>query len=213
MDPREEDELKNMALAAELARQLCHDFRNFLYNVSLQIEADAAASPASPLSENWLGIKKEVEKTTQRLRDWDQFQQRFSYAESAVDLHEVIRQLGVELAPEGYRLQLAASIQAGPQWISSSPLGCRHLLRLLVEDACHSSETTIADVDSAVTIQTEATTENALVRIMAKNRCAVRAPTLVTSAAQAIALRIGATVRSESSADQSITCVEFPLQK
>lgn len=212
MDSREENELKNMALTAELARQLCHDFRNFLYNVSLQIEADAV-SQSNPQPENWIGIKKEVEKITQRLRDWDQFHQRFSHVEAAVDLHEAIRQLDLELAPQGYHLQLAATIQAGPQWITTSTLGCRHLLRLLLEEACHSSETTIANVNSAVSIQTEVTSDNALVRIAAENQSAARASTLVASAARAIALRIGATVRSESSADQTIVCVGFPLQK
>ena len=41
MNSPEQMELENMALAAELARQLCHDFSNFIYNLFLQIEIGA----------------------------------------------------------------------------------------------------------------------------------------------------------------------------
>src|ERR1700687_2540424 len=38
MKTREQIDLENMALSAELSRQLGHDFSNFVYNLLLQVE-------------------------------------------------------------------------------------------------------------------------------------------------------------------------------
>src|SRR4051794_22349901 len=90
MENREHTEMENMALAAELARQLCHDFNNFLYNLFLLFEI-SKASPASVKPSDWDSVKNHGDKLVRLLRDWDQFHRRFSFEECDIDLNELLR--------------------------------------------------------------------------------------------------------------------------
>src|SRR5260370_373825 len=90
---QEQVDVQNLALAAELARQLCHDFSNFIYNLFLQIEIqETSAAAAGPGA--WEGIKRESKRMARLLQEWDHFQSRFSFDETTIDLHQLIRQVG-----------------------------------------------------------------------------------------------------------------------
>ena len=66
MENRDISELEEMALGAELARQLCHDFSNFLYNLFLSFEI-AKASPGSVKATDWDSVKAYGDRIVQLL--------------------------------------------------------------------------------------------------------------------------------------------------
>src|ERR1051325_10764131 len=131
MASNEQADQINLAIATELARQLCHDFNNFLYNLFLQIDITAAAPEKGG---NWDGIKRAGAKIVQRLREWDRFQRRFSFDEAPVDLHELLRGVVAEIKSEDRPISLGFSPKVGPLCVGTSRPDCRHLLRLLMED-------------------------------------------------------------------------------
>ena len=90
MNAHNQLEIENLALAIEPARQLGHDFGNFLYTFFLQFEIWETTGTAPKLRE-WETIKREGKKVADRLQEWRHFNGRFSFVENTIDLHQVIR--------------------------------------------------------------------------------------------------------------------------
>ena len=134
MKTREQAELENMALAAELARQLCHDCNNFIYNLFLQIEIGAASASAAKPNE-WEGVKREGKKMVRLMQEWEHFNNRLSFDETMIDLHQVICQVAGDVLPDHCVILLAPAISAEPLFVAGSSIDSRHLMRLLLEDA------------------------------------------------------------------------------
>lgn len=210
MKSREEIDLENMALASELARQLCHDFSNFLYNLFLQIEIGAIAEKSSNQG-NWQAIKQDGDKVSRRLQEWARFHDRFLYTETAIDLHEVLCTVAQELSSQRHTVQLAPEITAGPLVIVCSAVDCKHLLRLLIEDLFETAAES-AEATPAVTVQTANVNQNAVVRIAGGVNSEPVEGTLLAAACRSLAVRIGAAIHRERSADgRTVLLVEFPL--
>lgn len=133
MKPRDDSEVADMALAAEMARQLCHDFSNFLYNLFLQMEIHEAEGNTAAVNA-WQGIKEEGKKIVHCLHEWDQFLSQFSYDEALIDLHDAIRRAVDANASHDGIVILAPAIHAGPLTVAGSKMTVVHLLRLVFED-------------------------------------------------------------------------------
>lgn len=214
MEHREEANLENMALAAELARQLCHEFSNFLYNLLLQIEI-GETSQADASHKNWASIKGDAKKITRLMQEWDGFHDRFAFSENEVDLHAVIRRMASQASVQDHTLHLSPTISGTVLPIVNSEIDCRHLLRLLVEDVAKECRGAAEEVP-AVSLDTERTKTNVTVRITA---CMLdRAPkqlteeeTLLAAACRALAVRVGANIHRERNDDSRLlVLVEFP---
>jgi phosphoglycerate-specific signal transduction histidine kinase len=220
---QEQVELENLALAAELARQVCHDFSNFIHNLFLQIAIGETSAAAA--ARDWEGIKRESKRMARLLQEWDHFQSRFSFDETTIDLHQLIRQVAVEMSSRDRPVQLAPSISADPLCIGGASVATRHLLRLLVEEAFHTWEEAAGTVP-AVSIQTENVNSNASVRILAQAspETAGAAPawdttcvealqtSLLAATCRSLAVRLGATIQRERHEDRKyVIQIEFPL--
>ena len=212
MTTREESDLENMAMASELARQLCHDFSNFLYNFFLQIEIVATTGKSSN-QENWQSIKQDGEKVSRRIQEWARYNDRFLYTESAIDLHKVIRAVAHELSSQRRTVQLAPEITAVPLVIVCSPVDCKHLLRLLVEDLFDTAAGS-AEPTQGVTVQTATVDQKAVVRITGGENSEFVEVSLLAAACRSLAVRLGAAIRRERAADGvSVLLVEFPVSQ
>ena len=204
MKTREQLDLENMALAAELSRQLAHDFSNFVYNLLLQIEI-WETSPKQ-LQPDWVHIKQDGKKMASLLQQWDRFQS--PEEPTKVDLHEVIRKVASAGSPANIQVDLAPSILAMPLWITCCPLEARHLLRLLLADIVQTWQDA-AGTDPAVSIQTEIISTKVIVRILtpelsracppAENAAEilddVQSKSLVAAACRSLALRLDASIQ------------------
>jgi len=214
MRSQEEIELENMALAAELARQLCHEFSNFVYTLFLQIEIGAAA-PASSKGENWAAIKRDGRDIVRLLREWDHFHGRFSFAETAVDLHQVIREMAAGAVAQERSVNLTPAISAGALTINGSAVDTRHLLRLLVEDLFREGEETSARV-LAVSIETAVEEGKAVVRLATTRTFTSGGSdqdeeSLMAAACRSLAVRLGAAIQRERTDDRCVVRVEFQM--
>jgi hypothetical protein len=202
MDSREKTELENLALAAELSRQLCHDFNNFLYNLFLQIEIAKTTSVAAN-ADDWDAVKRAGDKATRRLRDWDRFHRRFTLEEAIVDLHQLIRQVAAAASSERMRVEPGPSIAGEPLCIGTAATDSRHLLRLLIEDEF---EAWREAAESVPVVLIDATKDKltACVRIVAQSpsigetdESSGDVETLLAAACQSLAVRLGATIRRD----------------
>jgi hypothetical protein len=216
MSAREDADLENMALAAELARQLCHEFSNLIYSLFLQIEIGRVAKSASK-PEDWESIRRDAEKIVSLLHEWDRFHNRFLFAEASVDLHETIRRMANDVASPERTVALAPAINGGPLTISGSAIDCRHLLRLLVEDFFQTWEE--AGVVATLSVQTLKLDNRAIVHIAAAGGKAADLETaettlssLLAGACRSLSVRLGATLKRERDSDgRCAVSVEFPL--
>jgi signal transduction histidine kinase len=212
MDRKEQTNVEDMALAAELARHICHEFNNFLYNLLLQIEIGARSKPDS-LQDNWIAIKNDAAHVTRLMQEWNQFHNRFVYEESKIDLHEIIRQMAREASVQDQAIELSPAILNSSMFIVSSVLDCRHLLRLLVEDLANECRNA-ADKGSAISIDTETAQKRSRVRIAA---CELepangtgKNPSLLAGACKALAVRLGAAIHHELVDGRKLVLVDFP---
>jgi hypothetical protein len=221
---QEQVELENLALAAELARQVCHDFSNFIHNLFLQI-AIGETSAAATGPGDWEGIKRESQRMARLLHEWDHFQSRFSFDETTIDLHQLIRQVAVEMSSRDRPVQLAPSILGDPLCVGGASLDSKHLLRLLVEEAFHTWQEAAGTVP-AVSIQTENVNSKASVRILAQaspetagaavawdaTRVEALQTSLLAATCRSLAVRLGATIQRERHEDRRyVIQIEFPL--
>lgn len=208
----EQRDLASLAVAGELARQLCHEFSNFLYNLMLQAEIGLAG----PAPQGWDSMKLEGRKLTRLLQEWEVFHKRFTFTETSVDIHAVIRQLAQELAASKCRIELAPKVSAGPLCVRTSLLDCRHLLLLLAEDLLRSWRR--REAEPTLTIGTENAHERAIIRLIASvgdGECVEPAGadgSLLESACRSLAVRLGANLEREpAERGRSAVWVEFPL--
>lgn len=223
---QEQVELENLALAAELARQICHDFSNFIYNLFLQIEiGETSAAGAAPGNlEGIESIKRESKRMARLLQEWEQFHSRFSFDETTIDLHQLIRQVAAGVSSRDRPVQLAPSISAEPLCLGGASVDSRHLLHLLLEEAFHTWEEVTGTVP-AVSIQTESVNSRASVRILAQAtpetagsaadwdaaREEALQTSLVTATCRSLAVRLGATIHRERHEDgRYVIHIEFP---
>src|SRR5260370_1547607 len=117
-------ELENLALAAELARQVCHDFSNFIHNLFLQIAiGETSAAAAGP--GDWEGIKCESKRMARLLQEWDHFQSRFSFDETTIDLHQLIRQVAAEMSSRERAIPRSPLISAEPLHVGGASVSPR----------------------------------------------------------------------------------------
>src|SRR5262249_5805243 len=136
---------ENLALGAELARQLCHDFRNFIYNLTLQLEIqEASATALAP--KDWESIKREGKKIANWLQEWDRFRRQSPVEDPPIDLNRVVRRIAEDLAAEGRTLALGPSIGDGALSVTGAEIGIRFLLRLLIEDALQERKEGLGDL-------------------------------------------------------------------
>ena len=216
MTAREDADLENMALAAELARQLCHEFSNLIYSIFLQIEIGRVAKSASK-PEDWETIRRDAEKIVGLLQEWNRFHNRFLFTEAAVDLHESIRRMASDVASPERIVALAPAIDGGPLTISGSAIDCRHLLRLLVEEFFQTCED--AGFMATLSVHTRTLDNKAIVHIAAAGDKAADLDTaeaslsaLLAGACRSLAVRLGATItRERDSAGGCAVTVAFPL--
>jgi hypothetical protein len=214
MTSRDDIDMQNMALAAELARQLCHDFNNFIYNLFLQIEIDAS-TPAHGDGAAWDGVKAEAKHIMRRMEEWNRFQSRFSFTEAPIDVHAAIRQVAAERARDGHTIQLSAAIADGPLLAVGAMLDIRHLLHLLIEEVQEKWEG--ADVAPRIAIDTSADGPIAVVKISAAARAgrpvSNETMSLVASACRSLAVRLGATIEREMQPPTTYAVrVELPMR-
>jgi hypothetical protein len=220
---QEQVEVQNLALAAELARQVCHDFSNFIYNLFLQIEIGETSAAAA--ARDWESIKRESKRMARLLQEWDHFQSRFSFDETTIDLHQLIRQVAAEMSSRDRAIQLAASVSAEPLCVGGASVATRHLLRLLLEEVFHTWEEATGTVP-AVSIQTENVVSNASVRILAQASPETAGPraawdatrvealqtSLLAATCRSLAVRLGATIQRERHEDRRyVIQIDFPL--
>jgi hypothetical protein len=222
MKTPEKVDLEMMALAVELARQLGHDFSNFLYNLLLQIEIwETSRNPQK--APDWEHLKRDGQKMVRVLNEWHDFHNRFSMQEvTKIDLHQLIQQVAAKASLGGSAVQLSPSISAEPLWVTGSPVCAGHLLRLLLEDTVHKWEDATG-VTPALSIETEIVKATAIVRIIAVYPCEGthsnaeepprdddQQPSLVEATCQSLALRLEATIQRERHADgRHLVQVEF----
>jgi hypothetical protein len=212
MKNREETDLDNMALSAELARQICHDFSNFLFNLTLQLEINKAGG-AGVAEDFWPAVEQDCRKIARALQEWDRFHNRFHQAETSIDLREVVGQVACELSSPDRPVTLSASPSAAAVSITASALDCRHLLRLVLDDLFDSRQGV-----SMVLLETTATQEHGLVRIVAATAVPIvsetpeeNAPTLMARACRSLAIRLGVSIQRDSSPRAATISIGFPL--
>jgi hypothetical protein len=220
MESREKSDLESLALSAELARQLCHDFNNFLYNLLMQIEI-AKVSPTSASDNVWDAVNRAGAEIVRRLREWDKFQRRYVFDETTVDLHRVIRDVVDRVVTPDRRITLAPSIHAEKLEIGTATLDCRHFLHLLLDDTINTwMETT--ETIPVVSVSTGKSGSSAHVRIVAENANEPlpsradssddRIETLMAAACRSMAVRLGATIsRDRDERGREVILVAFPL--
>jgi len=225
MKSHDEANLENMALAAELARQLCHDFNNLLYNLFLQIEISTNAPHA--VQENWTAIKRDANKIARLLQEWDRFHDRFTFSEESFDLNEMVRQLSGDLSAPGRVGKIAPPISSEPLMVVNSATDCRHLLRLAIEDLIQEWKDSTETLP-LVSIQTEVVDARVIVRMSASQQPGQdgevfqdgglpwrddAAPTsLMAAACRSLAVRLGVTIERYRSPDgRLVVAVDFSL--
>jgi hypothetical protein len=210
---REQIELENMALTAELSRQLAHDFSNFVYHLLLQIEIWETVTPPRPA--DWKQIKKEAREMAGLLKGWERFHGRCSAEEpTKTDLHQLIRQMVKERSPRDCPVQLAPAILAEPLWFTSCALAVKHLLLLLLEEAANPRPETTA---APVSVATEKTNETVIVRMQTLDETdkgiEAHPTSLLEATCRTLAQRLDATLeREQANEGQALFRLELPLK-
>ena len=210
MASREQTELENLALAGELARQLCHDFNNFVYNFSLQLEIARTTSTLSHTTD-WDAIKVEADRMIHRLRQWDHFQRRFSFEETAVDLNQLIRQVANDVSSQRGSVALGPGVTGEPLVIGTAARDCGRLVRLVIEDSFDAFEA--AETSANVSVDAKSTDGRVTLRIIAEGltKGSLRSEeSLLAATCRSLAVRLGAVVRNVSENDRQIVEVDLP---
>ena len=209
-----QSEIEHLALTAELARQVGHDFGNFIYSVFLQIEIAETAGNASP---GWSRIKEDGKAMSRLLQELQRFRDRVVPHEAQIDLNELVRQVVSDLPFQGAAPTLALS--AHPLPITTTPSAARHLVRLAIEDLLQSWQEALG-TRPRLTMET-ARAAKATVHIVAAEPKSFplppalleepKIPSLLRATCQALAMRMDATLRHESTDTGSLIArIEFP---
>jgi hypothetical protein len=213
MNSSQHRNIEDLALAGELARQLCHDFNNFLYNLFLQIEI-ATAAPGRVKPQDWDAIKRAGEKVVGRIRDWDRFHARFSMEEEQVDLHQLIERLVKDTSCAQRCVELKKAATGEPVCINSASLELVHLLRLLLEEALDAQVDEQNSSASAI-IDASRDATKACIRINAAKTSASKEDakeTLQSAACRSLAVRLGADIRRRTADGRLVIEIDLPLR-
>jgi hypothetical protein len=206
-------EVEQLALAAELARQIGHECSNFVYCVILKLELwQATRSPAT--FDDWLSIQQEAKKLAVCLQDWHDFHGRIEMHEQRIDLPRLVDEAGNELREYHPDLDLAISHADAPLWIMSDFVGITHLLQLITRDLIQGSQ---GESSPAVSIQTSTTDSAAIVTVSipkSKNDGAAtheEPSSLLHKACQSLAVRLDAKlIRQHDSEGRYSIQIELP---
>ena len=217
----QQEELEQMALSAELARQVVHDCSNFLYNVLLQ--AELMQKLAHENRPDWSGLKREAKHMANRIQEWHRYGSALNSDKSEIDLNSIVRDVVTELMPEG---SFAQDLAPAPLHLRSLPAVVKRLVCFLLQAVLVPSEFD-SPIDSPPLIHTEKKAETILLRIsgIQHARDALHGlpggendspetghPTLVIDACKSIAVRLDARVHLEAEAGRPVALlVEFPL--
>jgi hypothetical protein len=128
MDIRDQAELENMALAGELARQLVHDFGNFLNALRLQLEV-CTRFPDKPT--NWTRTKADVEELGHLIQEWWRFSPQTLDA-NGTELVALLREVAesVQNRERALNVQIVASSDSA--WLAVPSADVRRLFFLLL---------------------------------------------------------------------------------
>jgi hypothetical protein len=219
-DPQKE-ELEQMALSAELARQVVHDCSNFLYNVLLQ--AELLAKRPQDDRPDWSGLKHEAKRLANRIQEWHHYGTALNSEKHEIELNSVVRDVVTELMPEGC---FALGPTQAPLHLTTLPGETKRLVCFLLQAVLVPSEFDNS-IDSPPLIETEKKAETILLRISGIPHAGdalrglpgrdcdspeIGRPTLVIDACKSIAIRLDAKIYLENEAGRPVALlVEFPL--
>ncbi|MBI2807501.1 MAG: hypothetical protein HYX68_21180 [Planctomycetes bacterium] len=219
MKSSEQTDLEHLALSGEVARQLAHDFSNFLYTLLLRIDTwEGAPKPQAP---DWQRLKEDARQISQMLHEWSRFHNRVLPGEPTdIDLNQLIRQV-LSQFPSGNMpgVERTAALSVQSARIRRHALDVKHLVLLLLEEIvqrCQISEW----MNPRIAIQTETTQQGAVVRMVVSHDSGADGhrelaeecpPFLVRTACDSLALRLDAKIRRDAGTHGGFTIVvELP---
>ncbi len=92
-------ELKQLALQAELARPLTHECNNFLNNLLLQLAISEKSFPESIRAE-WTNVRREAKKLASLLQQWQRQRKRPSEGPARMEFNQLVQEAVEEIHAE-----------------------------------------------------------------------------------------------------------------
>lgn len=108
MDTAELNDLKQLAMLAELARPLSHECNNFLNNLLLQLAISEKSFPESSRAE-WANLRTEGKKLANLFQQWQRQRKQSCSEPATIELNQLIHEIVAELRSASATLRVYPS--------------------------------------------------------------------------------------------------------
>src|ERR1017187_1272415 len=128
------NDLKQLAMQAELARPLAHECNNFLNNLLLQLAISEKSFPESSRAE-WANLRREGKKLASLFQQWQRLRKQSSEGPTKIELNQLVQETIADLRAESSAIQLLLRPAAEPLWLLGFAGEVQRLVSLLLRHA------------------------------------------------------------------------------